>query len=102
MIHIKLFEELFESDGAALACRTLVFYYSSKQVLRDVSSSYSKSPQKPMLLMKQFKDLGIDSHFDVASDFVRFEREDFLVAHTPEYVDAVHQNMSTQFLPEKI
>jgi acetoin utilization deacetylase AcuC-like enzyme len=86
--HIKLFEE-FLNEAESLRSKNVKVFYTPKQVLQDVEKSYSKSPQKPMLMMKKLKDMGLDDRFDVEGGFTRFEVEDFLVAHTPEYVNAV-------------
>jgi acetoin utilization deacetylase AcuC-like enzyme len=65
-------------------------FYTPKMVLqKNIDRSYSKSPLKPMLLMQNFERLGISQYMDMDDTFEPFGREEFLVAHTPEYVDAV-------------
>jgi acetoin utilization deacetylase AcuC-like enzyme len=65
-------------------------FYTPKMVLRkNIDRSYSKSPLKPMLLMQNIERLGMSQHMDIIDTFVPFEREEFLIAHTPQYVDAV-------------
>ncbi len=65
-------------------------FYAQKQVLtKNIEHSYSKSPLKPMLLMQNFEKLGISKYLDIDGSFAPFNREDFLITHTPEYIDAV-------------
>jgi acetoin utilization deacetylase AcuC-like enzyme len=65
-------------------------FYTQKQVLtKNIDRSYSKSPLKPMLLMQNFERLGISQHMDIDGTFAPFVREEFLIAHTAQYVDAV-------------
>lgn len=66
-----------------------VFYTPKMVLLKNMGRSYSKSPCKPMLLMENFEKEGLLKHMDVDGTFRPFRREDFLVAHTPEYIDAV-------------
>ncbi len=65
-------------------------FYTPKMVLRKhINQSYSKSPMKPMLLMKYFGKHGITQFLDVDGTFAPFDRDEFLISHTPGYVDAV-------------
>lgn len=66
-----------------------VFYTPDQVLHKNINASYSKSPLKPMLLMEQFKTLGLDKFMDVDGTFKPFDREDFMITHTEEYVDAV-------------
>ena len=63
-------------------------FYTPKQVCRkDIESkSFSKSPLKPMLLMKYLKENGFDQVMEIDGDFKPFEQKDFLLAHTKNYV----------------
>jgi acetoin utilization deacetylase AcuC-like enzyme len=66
-------------------------FYNHKQVMENnIEKSYSKSPLKPKLLLRYLKRLGLIEHFfDIHHTFRPFIKEDFLIAHTEKYVDAV-------------
>ena len=64
-------------------------FYSPKQVCHKMDSSFSKSPLKPYLLMKKIKEKNYDEYFDLQENFEPIKKEDFLIAHTEEYVDNV-------------
>jgi acetoin utilization deacetylase AcuC-like enzyme len=70
-------------------------FYTPKQVCRkDIETrSYSKSPLKPMLLMKYLEEKGFGVFMDVTSDFTPFKKCDFLIAHTEEYVNDFFQGV---------
>ena len=55
-----------------------------------MDSSFSKSPLKPYLLMKKINDEGYNKYFDVVDNFNPINKEDFLLAHTNEYVDDMY------------
>jgi acetoin utilization deacetylase AcuC-like enzyme len=64
-------------------------FYRPEQVLTvDSAENFSKSPQKPRLLLEFLARHGLGGHFVRHDDWPPFQREDFLLAHTPEYVDA--------------
>ncbi len=63
-------------------------FYTSKQVLQKDNTNFSKSPLKPKLLIEYLEKQNLSAHFDIISDFRRFSENDFLVAHTKEYVSA--------------
>jgi acetoin utilization deacetylase AcuC-like enzyme len=65
-------------------------FYTPKQVNTNTNiiGTTSRSPLKPMLLMRAFSDLGFDKHFDINSTFEPFTDGDFKLAHTTKYVDA--------------
>ena len=67
---------------------TIKTFYTPKQVCKkDIEKkSFSKSPLKPLLMMNFLKENGFESVLDICSDFTPFQREDFLTAHTTEYV----------------
>lgn len=55
----------------------------------NIEQSISKSPLKPKLLLKKLNTLGIfDQCMDLKTNFRPFEKSQFLIAHTQEYVDA--------------
>jgi acetoin utilization deacetylase AcuC-like enzyme len=70
---------------------TIATFYNKKQVCFDSirERSYSKSPLKPYLLMERIHALGLESNFDIHSDFQPFTQEDFHLAHSEEYVNNV-------------
>lgn len=77
-------------------------FYSPKQVCHKMDSSFSKSPLKPYLLMKKIKEKNYDEYFDLQENFEPIKKEDFLIAHTEEYVDNVFNkkgNYSNNGLP---
>src|ERR1700740_1017509 len=66
-------------------------FYNHKQVMEyNSEKSFSKSPLKPKLLLQYLKRLGLMEHFfELHHTFRPFTKEDFLIAHTKKYVDAV-------------
>jgi acetoin utilization deacetylase AcuC-like enzyme len=65
-----------------------VFYRPEQVLAVDSAENFSKSPQKPRLLLEFLARHGLDRHFVRHDDWPPFQRQDFLLAHTPEYVDA--------------
>jgi len=65
-----------------------IFYNKNQSVSKGISSSPSRSPEKPKLLLNYLENRDLLRHFCLDSDFPRFEKEDFLIAHTEEYVNA--------------
>ena len=67
---------------------TIATFYTKNQVCFDSirERSYSQSPLKPYLLMQKIERSEHISHFDIHTDFKPFQQEDFLLAHSPEYV----------------
>ena len=65
-----------------------VFYRPEQVLAVDRPENFSKSPQKPRLLLEFLSRHGLDRHLVRHDDWPTFQREDFLLAHTPEYVDA--------------
>ena len=63
-------------------------FYSDKQVNSsdNMDISYSKSPLKPKLVMRKLQET--HALYMIISDFDPLKKEDFLIAHTEEYVDA--------------
>lgn len=66
-------------------------YYRPEQVCREANiinnPRASKSPQKPELVIDKIKLLGAGNLLKECT-FPAFQREEFLLAHDPEYVDA--------------
>lgn len=78
-----------------LYAEKIKMFFNPLQVLKDgMETSTSKSPLKPLLL-KEYLGGGCGQDlmklFQVEGDFQPFSREDFLTAHTREYVDAVFE-----------
>jgi acetoin utilization deacetylase AcuC-like enzyme len=63
-------------------------FYRPEQVLEVDPGNFSKSPLKPRLLLEFLEDQGLGRNFVRHADWEPFTREDFMLAHTPEYVDA--------------
>lgn len=64
----------------------IITFYSPNQVPSDLDYNFSKSPQKPKLLIDYLIEKNLIDNFNIISDFKPFEHKDFLVAHTPSYV----------------
>lgn len=69
--------------------RKIKVFYTPKQVCqKDIQEkSTSQSPLKPILLMQHLKDNGFENHLSFTDDFEPFNKADFRLAHTKEYVD---------------
>ena len=65
-----------------------VFYNKNQSISRGIASSPSRSPEKPKLLLNYLENRDLLRHFSFHSDFPPFTDEDFLIAHTQEYVSA--------------
>ena len=69
--------------------KKILTFYNLKQVcfsnIKD--ESYSQSPLKPYLLMKRIKEGKYAEMLKVKSDFMPYEKHDFLIAHTKKYVN---------------
>lgn len=80
-------------------------FYTPKQVNTNpnIIDASSRSPLKPMLLMKALNSLGFSEQLEIESNFTPFKNEDFKVAHTEEYVEAFFNGIeplcSTNMLP---
>ena len=68
---------------------SITTFYTEKQVCFDAiqERSYSKSPLKPYLLMEKIKNGPNPEHFSIKNDFEPFEKSDFELAHTKEYIE---------------
>jgi acetoin utilization deacetylase AcuC-like enzyme len=66
----------------------IVTFYDDRMVLQqDSEDNQSKSPLKPKRMMEYLGKNNLMKYFDVKL-FEPFEKDDFLIAHTPEYVEA--------------
>jgi acetoin utilization deacetylase AcuC-like enzyme len=77
-------------------------FYTPKQVCTNMTSSFSKSPLKPMLLMQKIKRTEYNAFFDIIDDFEPINKSDFYLAHTKTYVDNVYKkegNFNSNSLP---
>lgn len=65
-------------------------FYTPKQVNtnNNIIGATSRSPLKPMLLMKALDGLKLSNHFDIEAGFEAFTNEDFRLAHTEKYVNS--------------
>lgn len=68
--------------------KNIKVFYNEKQVCKDniLENSYSKSPLKPMLLMKYLQDNGFGDYLDIDGSFKPFRVADFRLAHHKSYV----------------
>jgi len=58
-------------------------------------NSYSQSPQKPKLFVDKLQQLAHWHECFELKAFTPFEKEDFLIAHTPKYVESFFTGMGT-------
>ncbi|MFO0552351.1 MAG: hypothetical protein U0271_28445 [Polyangiaceae bacterium] len=65
-----------------------VFYRPEMAASGEVEKSGCQSPEKAPLLLAFLARHGLADMFEIRSDFEPFEREDLLVAHHENYVDA--------------
>jgi acetoin utilization deacetylase AcuC-like enzyme len=68
--------------------RRIHVFYRPEQVRKGDSGDFSRSPLKPKLLLGFLDEHGLGQHFIRHAEWEPFTREDFLLAHTPEYVAA--------------
>ncbi len=62
-------------------------FYNQKMSLKDGDMNYSKSPTKPRRMMEYLKNNNLSKYFDII-DFEPFTKNDFLIAHKEQYVEA--------------
>ncbi len=68
--------------------KQIATFYMPQQVdARNGEDLYTRSPNKPALLLNKLKAEGLMPYFDV-KEYAPFEKEEFYLAHTQEYVDA--------------
>jgi acetoin utilization deacetylase AcuC-like enzyme len=71
---------------------TIKTFYNPKQVLKkDSSNNVSKSPLKPKLLLEYLKKNRLINNFEIEPNFEPFVKDDFLIAHYQNYVDAMFE-----------
>jgi acetoin utilization deacetylase AcuC-like enzyme len=69
--------------------KRIVAYYTPKQVLQDnIQLSTSKSPLKPKLVMSDLMKVA-NKHVRIQPMFKPMTKEDFMIAHTKQWVDEV-------------
>jgi len=83
--------------------KKIVAYYTPKQVLQEnIQLSTSKSPLKPKLVMSDLMKVA-NAHVRIQPKFKPMTKEDFLIAHTPEWVNEVfHYNKPGSMLASSI
>ena len=68
--------------------KKIKLFYNKKQAVKT-QIGFSRSPEKPRLLLEYLNQNNLlSNYFEVESGFPPFNSNDFLIAHTPEYVDA--------------
>ncbi|MBX0333015.1 hypothetical protein K3G39_07170 [Pontibacter sp. HSC-14F20] len=68
--------------------KQIATFYMPEQVdARNGEGLYTRSPNKPALLMQKLQAEGLTPYFDVKA-FTPFQQEDFYLAHAQVYVDA--------------
>jgi acetoin utilization deacetylase AcuC-like enzyme len=65
-----------------------VYYRPEMAMPPDFRGGYSRTPAKPMRYVKHLQGSELAAHIQLRSDFEPLPREEFLRAHTREYVDA--------------
>lgn len=61
-------------------------FYNPKQAI-DQSVGFSKSPNKPKLLLSYLQAKNLFDNFEIISNFKPYNKKDFLIGHTKEYVN---------------
>jgi len=74
--------------------KIFVFYRGSQVLKVPSDSNYSKSPQKPRLLLRYLIKNGLGNNFKLMKNWKPFEIDDFRLAHTDEYVDGFFEGKS--------
>lgn len=68
--------------------KKIKIFYRPEMVSVESVSATSKSPLKPKRLMEYLSKIGLmDDNFEIMEKFKPFEKDDFYLAHTAEYVD---------------
>lgn len=67
--------------------RIHVFYRDELAIGGAAALSGSQSPEKPRLLLEYLDRHGLLGSFQIRADFEPLDRADFLLAHTPRYVE---------------
>ena len=64
-------------------------FYHPKMALDElIKENYSMSPNKPKLFIEYLKSKKFDENLDIIPEFKPFNKTDFEIAHTKEYVNA--------------
>lgn len=64
-------------------------YYNPKMAISEsVAENYSMSPNKPKFFIEYLNDKKYIQNFKIIDDFKPFDKDDFLIAHTENYVNA--------------
>lgn len=82
-------------NNKAMKKKTIKTFYHPLQVCQQtvMDGSYSKSPLKPELLLAHMMTGGFDTVLDIFEGFKPFEKTDFYIAHSKEYVDEFFQGI---------
>lgn len=73
-----------------MRANTIRTFYHPKMVLQnDHEDNVSKSPLKPKLLLEYLEQQALNSYFSIDNSFDPLTRKDFLIAHLPDYVEAL-------------
>src|SRR5512132_3865016 len=68
--------------------RIHLFYRPEMVIRAEIGKFGAQSPEKPRLLLDHLARPGLLDSFPLRGDFAPLDRQDFLLAHTPVYVDA--------------
>lgn len=66
----------------------LAIYYRDDMAPADSPTNYSKSPTKPRRFLEFLRTTPLWQHLELRGDFAPMTRDQLLIAHKPEYVDA--------------
>lgn len=69
----------------------IALFYRPELSPPETSSNYSKSPSKPRRYVEFLRQTPLWQHLDPTSEFHQVSREELLLAHSAEYVDAFLQ-----------
>ncbi len=64
-----------------------VLYNKNQALDSDLNQSFSRSPEKPRLLLEHLERVGLGAHFSRDENFVPFTPAEFRVAHMQNYVE---------------
>ena len=74
--------------------RIRTFYKPQMAINNHYEKNFSMSPAKPKIFMEHISKREKKDLFEIDEDFDPFSRDDFLVAHTIEYVNGFFKNIS--------
>ena len=73
-----------------MRANTIRTFYHPKMVLQeDHEDNVSKSPLKPKLLLEYLEQHALLHYFPIENTFAPLTKKDFLIAHLPDYVEAI-------------